>query len=398
MSLVFDQRNSLGDNPGLHALVVGVSDYSHLPDRQADPGPPHFGMARLHSTALTAFRMYEWLRERHDAGSFPVPLATVRLLLSPSSEEEQAVPEIAGSGADPATLDNFLHAAAGWRSDACAHPEGTTIFYFAGHGVQRNEEDAIMIFQEFGSGVGGALRESVDVDNIYYGMVPTPPDTPQHDIARTQFYFVDACRNVPDEIGLYGGLNPTDVFTTQIGGRDDRKAPAFYATIPGAKAYALRGEQTVFSRALLRCLDVAADEPDEDGRWPVTAWTLNRVLRQHFDAMDPYERAGQQYSVGRFDDAVIQYLDEPPPVDISVTVTPEEALQTAELNVLDQRGRPKEQIPTPLPEHPYHLSLGAGLYSLEANITSGSSPYVSSRSLQTALPLSKSWRLNIDRR
>jgi hypothetical protein len=355
-------------------------------------------MAGLHSTALTAYRIYEWIQQRHDSGSFPVPLATVRLLLSPSTDERQADANIDRCGAEPATLENFLKAAADWRADACAHADGATFFYFAGHGIQRNEEDAIMIFQDFGSGIGGALRESVDVDNIYYGMVPTPEGTPQENIARTQFYFVDACRNLPDEIGMYGGLRPTDVFTTQIGGRDDRQAPIFYATIPGAKAYALRGEQTIFSRALLHCLDRAADEPDDDGRWPVTAWTLNRVLRQHFDIMEPYERAGQQYSIGRFDDAVIQYLEEPPPVDISVTVRPEDALQSAQLNILDQRGRPRQQIPTPLPENPYHLSLGAGLYSLEADITSSSSPYVSSRSLQTALPLSKSWRLNIDRR
>ena len=31
MALVLDRRTELGDSPGTHALIVGISDYKHLP-------------------------------------------------------------------------------------------------------------------------------------------------------------------------------------------------------------------------------------------------------------------------------------------------------------------------------------------------------------------------------
>ena len=84
MPLLFDRRTELGNSPGTHALVVGVSDYEFLPshDKEADPV---FGLRGLASGALTAYRVAEWLLKSKDR--LAAPLATLRLLVAPSARD-----------------------------------------------------------------------------------------------------------------------------------------------------------------------------------------------------------------------------------------------------------------------------------------------------------------------
>ena len=139
MSLVVDNRNALGDQPGLHALIVGVSQYPSL-EGGATPVADPWGMGQLTSTASTAHMIAEWLK----GALLPVPLATIRLLLSPAASEGH----LAGI-ADPATLDNVIAEADAWRTDASSNRDSRTFFYFAGHGIQRNKEDAVFCLAGF---------------------------------------------------------------------------------------------------------------------------------------------------------------------------------------------------------------------------------------------------------
>ena len=139
MSLLFDARAALTGQPGMHALVVGVSAYPHLAGG-ADPVADPWGMGQLTSTASSAHMIFEWLK----AAQLSVPLATCRLLLSPSPGEA------ALSGvAEPATVDNLLREADAWRRDASTNRDNATLFYFAGHGIQRTKEDAVLCLQDF---------------------------------------------------------------------------------------------------------------------------------------------------------------------------------------------------------------------------------------------------------
>src|SRR5205823_5326133 len=127
MSLVLDNRAGLAGKPGLHALIVGVSGYPHLPVPGAGAPPAEaFGMYQLSSTSLAAYRVYRWLLD--EAQGLPVPLATCRLLLSPSADELAAEGHLAGLGS-ASTVDNFLVDAAGWRTDASSSDDNMTLFY-----------------------------------------------------------------------------------------------------------------------------------------------------------------------------------------------------------------------------------------------------------------------------
>src|SRR5205085_5850611 len=149
---------------------------------------------QLSSTSLTAYKIYQWLLERQ--ARLPLPLATVRLLLSPSNEEAAQIgAELNQLGVTACTRQNFAAEARQWRTDASSHNENVTFFYFAGHGVQRSKNDGVLLLEDFGDPAEGTLHNAAEIINIFNGMAP--PASVQQKMARTQFYFVDACRVLP---------------------------------------------------------------------------------------------------------------------------------------------------------------------------------------------------------
>ena len=101
MSLLFDKRAEIGANsPGVHALIIGVSQYPFL-DGGATPVAEPWGLGQLTSAAASAHAVFEWLK----TAKMSAPLATCRVLLSPSAAANEA--PLAGL-TDPATFDNVF--------------------------------------------------------------------------------------------------------------------------------------------------------------------------------------------------------------------------------------------------------------------------------------------------
>src|SRR5947209_6900149 len=130
MGLAFDARTDLGNAAGVHALIVGVSAYRHLPGGSGAPAPDSFEMEQLSAPARSAFRLYEWLVEHQE--HLRVPLATVRLLLSPSANEREGESGLV-DGASACTLSDLRREARAWRGDASGNAGSVALFYFAGH-------------------------------------------------------------------------------------------------------------------------------------------------------------------------------------------------------------------------------------------------------------------------
>ena len=76
MGLVFDEGKKFAGEPGLHALIIGVSRYRYLPaegarrtERQQRYG---LGLSQLSCGARTARLFYDWLLDAQHR--LPVPL------------------------------------------------------------------------------------------------------------------------------------------------------------------------------------------------------------------------------------------------------------------------------------------------------------------------------------
>lgn len=385
MSLIFDQRANFQGSPALHALIIGVSEYPYLPKR-GDPKTPHsFGMEKLSSPALSAYRIYEWLvsnRTRH-----PVPVASCRLLLLPSAAEIAAEPKLAGF-AGAWGINEVVAAAAAWRQDASQARDSRTFFYFAGHGARRSQHDCVMLLPGFGDGIGGVLADSMDTGTLRDGMAPTDifPD-----IARTQLYFVDACRITPQEFRQFERMPTYGVFDTKVNDVDDRKAPIFYAAIPGTAAVGRSGKQSLFSDALLQCLEGAAGEAMEEdpaGKvpWRVSATSLNEALVKIVKALNDQFGTEQEFEPGASVPFEICQLATAPKVQVTLRLSPEEAGNAAKLSVTDSQGTEVWAQPPPLMPLPLSKTLEAGNYRIEISFASPDRPFRNFARLKMILP------------
>jgi len=367
------QRANLQGQPGLHALIVGVSAYSNLSKANEPLTPNSLGLRQLSSTTLSAYKIYRWLLDHQNA--LPVPLASCRLLLSPSALEIAVEPEI-NDLADPATLENFLIQAKNWKKDASSNDDNMTLFYFAGHGAQQSRDDAVLLLEDFGDGIGGPLRNAVDINNIFKGMARS---NQFHIIAQKQLYFVDACRDFLSAFRNFEPDDATQVFRIQQSGADTRVAPIFYAAAPGTSALAIPGEQTLFSKALIDCLNGDAgqfEEVEGQERWHVSVHSLCEALQLKIQELNTRFSAQQEFLPGGWwKDTAICFLNHPPLVEVELKVDPLEAVPCTRIATLESQGAGLI-IPFPLNPHPYRGAWPAGFYTLSAEIVPPAAPYI----------------------
>jgi hypothetical protein len=290
-TLVFDERTRHGNGPGFHVLIAGVSAYPHGLGGQANTARIHLGVGQLSAAATSGFLLYHWLLENQDR--FAMPLLTIRVLLSPTAAEIERTPALSQVG-DRCTLQNFLVAAGEWRDDASIDPGNMTLLYFAGHGAQRTKGDSVLLLEDFGEAIGGPLRNAVDVDNIFFGMSPS---TARKNIARTQLYFIDACRVRPAAFKNYRLMHTTAIFEIEEMEADDRFAPIFHAAASGSVAYGISDQQTVFSRLLLECFKRTAVRPENGSREGISIRSLDQALQSGMQTWNSEKGAHQEYSL-----------------------------------------------------------------------------------------------------
>lgn len=382
-SLVYDARNRLGSKPGLHAFIVGVSDYPNLPDTlpaEPDERPETFGLTKLTSTSLSACKILDWLVRNNDR--LPVELATCHLLLSPTAGEARQINRLltgtsAGTvtGVPRADLNNFLKAAKAWRGAANVNPDGMTLFYFAGHGTQRTLDDSVLLLDDFADGHGSHLKNAVDVSNLTLGMATTPtqPFMPQ-----TQLYFIDACRDFFAGLGKLQIQNTTEVFPLALQvGQDTRSFPVFYAAAAGTVAYAHPQNGTLFSDALLQCFDndAGVPKPKHRGRWCVSVDSLKKALGLILP--DKGQRVGvKPFFVvgGYYTDSIVCDLAGAPDVEVEIEIFPPAAHPVTTVNILDP-GKVPVALDHPLKPFPYKATWKAGSYETSGTVPANHGEY-----------------------
>jgi hypothetical protein len=306
------------DGPRTHALVIGVSAYQYLP-RDGDSPPPGretFGLTQLESAAASAWRFARWLTTRYNNPD--APLGGLWLRLSPSEREQEALAGQPGSEAPAATAEGVRAALLEWAESCATSPENVSILYAAGHGIlQTKDEGGVVLLEDFAEHRLTALDNALDI-----GSVRAAFGRPE--MAQRQIWFTDACRI---------RTKADQLFTMTAGVRldgdrvhDADVSMAYSSAAPGARAYGRPGRSSLFADVLLDCLDRDAAHPDKAGRWVVTSDRLAAVLRLGVEERAERAKLDQRAHVGAFgDNAVIHVLDEPPEVDVDISVDPEDA-------------------------------------------------------------------------
>jgi hypothetical protein len=311
--------------PATHALVIGVSQYDHLPEKPGDPSPTDparttYGLGQAKTPATGALNFAKWMRDVHNMPD--APKASIRLLLSPSQFELERVEGMDDLGPDvlPATRANVRAALDAWQA-ACATDDGNVaILYAGGHGIElTKDEGGIVLLQDFGESPGSPLDNSLDVARVRNGMAG-------HPMAQRQFYFVDACRVPPKEVGAIDTQGAGLVLQSPSKGAPEC-SPIYFSAAPTTEAFGQELAGTVFAQALIDCLErLGVDARDDEGRWYCSTTGLIRGLEERVREIAD-ELGVEQTTVpgGTPAPRAMHVLTEPPEVLLEISVWPDAA-------------------------------------------------------------------------
>jgi hypothetical protein len=371
--------------PGTHALVIGISAYLHFEDGR-DPTPRGIAsqMEQLSAAAHSASEFAWWLLEDYCCDH--APLRSLRVLFSPADGEiinPNIAPLLRGDFA--ATRDNVKIDLLQFKEACDTHVENVAIIYVAGHGVQLTSNGAIVLLHDFGSGSHlEELEGAIDMVGVHAGM--RHPNT-----ARTQFWFVDTCRQRPSIAKRFETLTGALSLSKPIG--DTESSPLFLAATTGKEAFARVGGTTLFNEALMWAMRGGAavgPEDNESEKWHVSVTTLIRRLPERVKALANLEGAEQSVDLaGKPTEAVLHEFDAAPMVDLTVALTPEEAKSFS-------KGTLKYNASMPIIEDfddwPMHMPVEAGLYLLSVET---SPPFTNKTEILALKPPDKNAVINV---
>jgi Caspase domain len=343
--------------PGTHALVIGASRYRHLADGPAPtPAGSSFDLEQLSAAARSASEFAAWLLAEYRCPS--APLKSLRVLLSPSPGEQlaQAVTDLANPLPE-ATIASARDAIGEFRHACDALRDNVGIVYVAGHGVQLTKTGAILLLTDFGApGQLTQLEGALDMAGIHAGM--NHPGS-----ARTQFWFVDACRQRPAIAKRFEAME--GALKLDVPNGDTETSPLFLAAATGTAAFARPGGLTLFADALLWALRrgaLAAPEDDGVSAWHVPVTSLIRRLPDRVQELAAAEGAEQSVDIaGKIHDATLQQFAVAPIVDLRIDLEPEPARQATRGTLRPGGGVP---VVSGYSAWPLQQPVSAGLYML----------------------------------
>jgi caspase domain-containing protein len=362
-SLIFDRRGEIAE-PGLHAVLIGVSDYEHLsgPDEPAGDGLQM--LQKLQSAALCAFELAQKLIEIDKAGRLYRPLKTLRLLVAPSQLELQNRPEIAQHPACPPNRANIQTAMEAWRADVAEDNKALAFFYYGGHGL-REMEDSLLLASDFLAPGSPELDKAFKLSSIRNGMTVSE-DLPA--MGLDQFYFIDACREQSDILQTLPIREPPKIFEPSLNNEtDDRRAPLYFASLNGGIALSDAGKLSGFTKALVISLDHASGakrwiEEKEIEAWPINASSLKNGI-QYLDA--DYKGEGKVELTGFISNPILCFSVDPPKLTWQVSFAPVRIRGRVASVMLENKQNQSIVLPGKREEDPRSVTLEAGKYTFK---------------------------------
>lgn len=352
MSLVFDARLAAASRQ-THALVIGVADYLHLPGGSkfaAAPAYNSFGLPRLDSPHVSAISVANLLRTLSNRQA---PLGTIELVLSPATYTD---PQGQQSAVDLATMNNITQAFVAWSNRAHANPDNIAIFFFCGHGFEKDV--MILLPADFGNpAVANIAVNMLDFTTSRYNNLYECD-------AKTQLYLVDACRENPIDL-MRLNANPTALISTFKSRQPPRDSPVLQSANSGMKAHGAPGQRSYFSQALADCFQKFGARGQNGGVWEVNTGSLGTAMKHYMPRMKvpgvpplTCDATGQSNF-----DSLLHSFAGPAYVMSLIDCDPQAALSAAQLSIHD--GIKAPQLRQGLSD-PWEVDLTAGQYDVSA--------------------------------
>ena len=237
---------------GVHAVIIGVSDYPYLGDGSAPPAeraPDNGGLRQLEVCARTAARIFDWLKQSGKVAG--APLASVRLLLAPRAAEAADVNALTGGAYAPADFATVRAALEAWADDIAAGNRAggpnVAFFFFSGHGTEYMSSPALLASDILNPRSAAAGRKAVGFLSLC--------SVKTLGIDRALF-FVDACRDVPAVARALNIVGAEILKPNPYPPRTHDSLISLQSTRSGGTAFQVPGDSaTIFGRAVLEGLE-----------------------------------------------------------------------------------------------------------------------------------------------
>ncbi|WJK33053.1 caspase family protein [Solwaraspora sp. WMMA2065] len=347
----------------MHAFVVGVGAYPYCDD-PADDGPAGRVLGDLGSVTSpppSAAAVAEWLLHAPRGTNDP-PVGTVEVLISSIAEVSLRLGDGTRQSVGRAVFDEFKAAFRRWRRRCDSHRDNIALFYFCGHGWELDGQ--LLLLEDLGRDPDALLENCVELSEIRTIM--------QHCRARTQVYFVDACRQMPPDFAqLTSATRALMDHPRQVRlPLSPLDAPVYFSTARRFEAQARQDAVTPFTAAVLRTLDGLGAHPSSSNGWTVATDRFGPHLRdviiwdnpEDTDRLSCLTVEGEQSGV-----SVLRTLDGPPLVPFRLTCEPAHALPVAEVSI---RSFP-DSAGNPMTVDGGRGEVSAGVYHVELGFPDG---------------------------
>jgi len=357
MGIIFERQIN---GPSTHAVVIGVGAYSHLLGGDGDLFPGHESMGQLTSPPQSAYDFATWLINKYRNPA--KPLASLELLVSDAQSTGFTLPDGQVKPVDQANMNNVKKAVLDWIDRGNTNVEHFMIFYFCGHGIASGLLTSLLL-EDFGERHDSPLMQAIDFQEFYLGMDKCK--------ARQQCYFIDACRAASPTLIESSGFKGDPIIYGSVRHSDlgSRRAPIYYSTVAGSRAYGRTGAPSLFTEALLKALDGAGSD-DVDGDWRVDTDTLNRGIDYILTRMIGEDLQIDQVSpVCELTRFTFHHLDGRPIVPVTIGCEPHTANEKANLSYSNPAGQ--KMIRPAVKPAPWDVYLEEGNYQFYADFPGG---------------------------
>jgi len=335
--------------PGIHILLVSVTEYFHLPGGNKRQFAYGQGFQVLDAPDHSCKALGDWFYQGKLAHP-TLPIKSIDMIASKV--------KLQGAAIEKPTFANVSRAINRWHDLGELSEDNLLIFYFCGHGLMDGVTTHSLLCADFGANNNGPFDHAVYYEGLERGM--------RANRAKKQVFMLDICRRTDTEItnrfrgpggDVIGRLPPADI--------TDVSQSVIWATSGGAQAWSRDKSPSVFAQAFIKAFDggAATDDPTMPGvfasvasiRTATAAWI--KALGQAAQEPQVSQPTGREFPLHRFTNVKIP---------VFVRCDPQNRTNGANLSCWEQ-GRRLRSSKAGRPFDFWHIDLPHGTYTFKAS-------------------------------